>query len=455
MFDALVAAQDDPSAIYGLDFDVLAHANAGDRAEIFRIVLERGASDNRGVGLLARLIVSTPDEELITYETTILQPEVMRELASAKGTARLPLGRAYTMKTLSIRPLGGAGLDNLPVYRIGQSGSKKWWVDVKVEAVPSTAVAQEQWPVEEAISIGNEPALPGQQPGPTTTTGLRFSGVEWYTPWYGLGAHTLTGGGFDPYSKHIDDRVWSPYYHPSQLLRVVIEGTDQEMISTGFEVAVVGPIADPWREIFLPGVMKVVNLWAMYFSGRSFITSMGTAGALTRAATTQAGRTAAEAAASQITRQALHRLLYDTLILGSFTVVDHYRDKLSKSAAGRTFLAIFDVTIGALLVRDVFRLYTSGVLGRLADAAWAAAKELGPAAAGKFAGLADAFKALVRACKEKSVELKEWVTNEGVRMVGPENPAGFFTLYRQYRADFAAGRALQGLVSARKGNPSR
>ena len=71
--------------------------------------------------------------------------------------------------------------------------------------------------------IGNEPALPGQQPGPTTTTGLRFSGVEWYTPWYGLGAHTLTGGGFDPYSKHIDDRVWSPYYHPSQLLRVVIK----------------------------------------------------------------------------------------------------------------------------------------------------------------------------------------------------------------------------------------
>jgi hypothetical protein len=116
------------------------------------------------------------------------------------------------MKALEVRPLGASGLDNLPVYNIGQSGDTKWWVDVFPEEIQSKTVAPDDWGAEDATTIGHEPAAEGEPAGPKTQTGMRFRETKHYTPWYGFGAST-------------DRTPASEAYHPSQLLRVVFKGT--------------------------------------------------------------------------------------------------------------------------------------------------------------------------------------------------------------------------------------
>ncbi len=441
LFAALSEAQNDPKAILGLDLDVLAEADTASRKEIFRIILDKGIDLPGGFDLLARVILTTPSGEFAEFEKQIITPAMVNRMAYKKGTGRALLGRAYTMKALELRPLGAAALDSLPVYHIGHEGSTKWWVDVFPEEVQSQAVAPEDWFPQDPTTIGKEPALPGQQPGPITQTGLRFRETSHYTPWYGFGAST-------------ESTDKSQVYHPTQLLRVQIKGTPEELIVSAFELAMIGPVTDPWREIFLPGVMKIVNLWMIYAGARGFIGGMGAASMMTRGLA-GADLAAAETAAQQLMSQTIRRFLFDVLVLGGSTAVNEYREELQKTALGRAFVTLCDIALLGLTARDVYRLFSSGVLTRLITSAAKAIEEMGAAAPQRLLEMYDSWRAFATAM-EKTVKdglVKVAKTTTGHSFTVPTNEPGFLAMFRSTRAELAGARVMGGLQAA--GRPTK
>lgn len=441
LFDALSAAQEDPKAILGLDLDVLKEADTASRKEIFRIVLGKGIEEEGGLGLLARVILTTPAEEFFELEKLVITPSMVLRLAYQSGSGRMLLGRAFTMKALELRPLGAAALDQLPEFDVGRQGSTKWWVGVFAEEVQSQAIDPAAWDPQAATRIGQEPAVGGQAPGPVKQTGLRFRQDETFQPWYGFGADTKSA----PKTEA---------YHPAQLVRVRFKDDGEELIVSAFELAMIGAVTDPWKEIFLPGAMKIANLWMMYAGARGAIGGFASSAAMTRGlAGTELA--AAEQAAAELAQQTIRRLLYDLLVLGGSTAVNEYRQELNKTPAGRALVQLTDIAFLGLAVNDIYRLFSSGVLTKLITAAGRAIEELGTTAPQRLLEAYDtwraAFSTLADFARRKLVRFAQ--TTTGHLSAVPVNEPGFIAAFRTARAELAGQRVLGGLTLA--GRPTK
>ena len=436
LFNALTAAQGDPKAILGLDLDVLREADTASRKEIFSIVLDKGIEEEGGLGLLARVILTTPAEEFLELEKLVITPSMVLRLAYQSGPGRALLGRAFTMKALELRPLGAAALDQLPEFDVGRQGSTKWWVGVFAEEVQSQAIAPAAWDPQAATRIGQEPTLGGQAPGPVKQTGLRFIQDETFQPWYGFGAD-------------VKSAPKTEAYHPAQLVRVRLKDVNQELIVSAFELAMIGAVTDPWKEIFLPGVMKIANLWMMYAGARGAIGGFASAAAMTRGLA-GAELAAAEQAAAELAKQTIRRLLYDLLVLGGSTAVNEYRQELNKTPAGRALVQLTDIAFLGLAVHDVYRLFSSGVLTKLITAAGRAIEELGATAPQRLLEAYDSWRAffstLADWTKRKLVRFAQ--TTTGHVSPVPVNEPGFIAAFRTARAELAGQRVLGGLTLA-------
>jgi hypothetical protein len=434
LFEALTEAQGSPAAIFGLDYDVLRQADRESRAEVLRIALGSGAETEGVHALLARVLLTSPAEEFATIERQLVERGTLSRLINTSGSGRALLGRAFTIKTLELRPLGAAALEALPDFTVGGEDDKKWWVDVQSSEVASQAVAPQEWPPEAAVKLGHEPAVGGQSPGPVQQTGLSFRQVEHYTPWYGFGAYTKVA-------------AYSAPYHPSQLVQITRRGGETH-IASAFELAMIGPITEPWTEIFLPGLMKIANLYMMYAGARGLVTGLASSAAMARAGTA-AGDVALQQAASELARQTLRRFLFDVIVLGGSTAVNEYRSELMKSPFGRVLVQLADIAFVGLAVRDVYRLFSSGVLTRLVDAAGAAIRDLGTAAPQRLLEAFDSWRAFLATMRDfASRGLVRVADATGVRMAVPTNEEGFLTAFRVARAELAGQRVIAGLTTA-------
>jgi hypothetical protein len=438
LFETLTAAQTDPKAILGLDLDVLAGADAASRNEIVRILFDKGLDEPGGAELLARVIMSTPSADFSALERKLTtSATIMRILNKGSDKGPAIVGRAYTMKALELRPLGAGSLDSLPEYNVGSEGSDKFWVELKVQQVASQAVAPADWNPQDPTTIGHEPAIPGQPPGATTQTEIRFRQIKSHTPWYGFGAGT-------------DISDFSPALHPTQLVRIRLVGTSDVMIASAFELAMIGPIPDShaWREVGV-GWLKVLNLWMMYFGARSFIGGMSTAAMMTRGLQ-GAELEVAETAAGKLASATIRKFIFDVVVLGGSTAINEYRDDLMKTPAGRAFVTLADIALLGLAARDVYKLFSSGVLTRLITSAGKAIAEMGAAAPQRLLEAYDAWRAF-------SSTFSDWLkrgltklakTDAGFAFQVPVNEADFLTAFRTARAELAGQRVLSGLQTA-------
>jgi hypothetical protein len=435
LFNALAAAQGDPKAILGLDLDVLSEANTASRKELFRIILDKGIEQEGGLGLLARVILTTPSTEFLELEKLVITPSMVTRLAYQRGSGRSLLGRAYTMKALELRPLGGGALDQMPEFDVGREGSKKWWVDVQAEKVQSQAIAPSEWNPEAATKIGQEPALTGQAPGPVKQTGLRFRQGEENRPLWPWGWYTKV-------------KPYTGVHHPSQLVRVRFAGTNEELIVSAFELAMLGPVTELWKDAF-SDIMKIANLYMMYAGLRGFIGGMAEAAAMTRSLV-GADLAIAEQGAAQLAKRTIQRFLFDVLVLGGSTAVNEYREELNRTPVGRAFVRLTDIAFLGLAARDVYRLFSSGVLTKLIVAAGKAIEEMGTTAPQRLLEAYDSWRAFFSTMREwtKRGLVKFGATPTGRLAPVPTDEAGFLVSFRTARAELAGQRVLGGLSLA-------
>jgi hypothetical protein len=146
----------------------------------------------------------------------------------------------------------------------------------------------------------------------------------------------------------------------------------------------------------------------------------------------------AEAAAALVAKT-IRKALFDVLVLGGSTAVNAYRDELQKSAAGRVFVTITDIAFLGLAARDIYRLFSSGVLTKLIKSAGEAILQMGANAPRRLLEMYDGWRAFATA-------MTEWVKRGFSNREDHDGslvacrPAGL-ELFRTSRAELAEQRA--------------
>jgi len=430
-----------PSLIIGLDYPVLRTATFKERLQIFNLILDGSESKtDNGADLLGRLIMTTPNEEFMALERHLSTSGLIDKLLSFGQTSQRLIGHAFTQKTIMVVPIGVDSIINMPSFQYGKKGRNDYYSNiVEVQEEQTTLIDPTKWDPKTSPKLGSEPAQGNETPGPVTRSTIRFTPEEVH--------------GWIPQASK---GTQSKSFLPTELVRVdFIGGQGDSRVMTALELALICRTKDLAYDLFFNGIVKVAELWALRGAGVGIGRAFGPA--IMKGLTTGGLRSALAAAATYAGtaagKAALKTFFAELLILGSNAVVNEYRDELSQSEAGKTFLAIFDVAMLALAARDIYRLSKSGILQEVAKKGRLAAAGLVKGTKQKLLNALDDLEALEIAAKESIQKgfAKEYAVAGGFKIrltAGKEE--SFKNIFYSARAKLASERVISGLSGATK-----
>ncbi|HSP80360.1 MAG TPA: hypothetical protein VLQ93_17645, partial [Myxococcaceae bacterium] len=135
-------------------------------------------------------------------------------------------------------------------------------------------------------------------------------------------------------------------------------------------------------------------------------------------------------------------------LVGVLATVDSHREELSRTEAGRNFLAVHDVALLALAARDVSRLAASGLFQEWARRGAAVLAQVGEKASAGLRESVEGAYALARAAEKVLAEGKAVATGEGLSFTSPEGAGALRHAWFAVRGEMAAERALGSLRRA-------
>ncbi|HEX5752806.1 MAG TPA: hypothetical protein VFZ09_41765, partial [Archangium sp.] len=147
-------------------------------------------------------------------------------------------------------------------------------------------------------------------------------------------------------------------------------------------------------------------------------------------------------------RTAVRQFVGRMALVTTLAVVDTWRAELSRTAEGRSFLAVHDLALLALAARDISRLIDSGIWRELA---YRGGLVLSPSGARASAGLresVESIQALARTLERTLAEGKAVATPDGLRLSLPGGAESFKQAFFAMRGEMAAARALGGIRGA-------
>ncbi len=420
---------DKPEALLGLDHDVLALLTAEQRLKVFDTLLASPAltsgSSEAAVGLLGRVVLSTPDEAFAPLERRLTGSGALSKLLASNAPGLMPLGQAFTQKALGAYPLWLGSLESLPGFHLGREGETTHLLNVSAEESSTTLIAPEKWSPAQSVRLGAEPALSGEETGPQKRMALRFKPVR-----QKFEARYLSSAEQDSPSRAL---------HPLELVRVELHGPQpRTRIMTAMELALHASVPD--TSLLWSAAGRISELHLLY----SGVSALARAPVLAGAAAATA-----EGGAAVVARQAaLRAFLGRTGLVASMAAVDTYRDELSRTQAGRGFLAVHDFAMLALASRDVYRLATSGILSEWGHRGGLVLSRLGARASAGLREPVESAQALAKAVGRMLAEGKASITPEGLTFSAPGGAEALQQAYFSVRGEMAAQRALGGIRAA-------
>ena len=425
-----------PWPMLGLDYDVLDLLTIEQRVDVFNKVINGpGLNDELGIAFLGRVLASTPNSAFPQLERSLTDKGVLDKLLRSNSPGKVQLGQAFTIKALSAFPLSVSSLETMPSFDVGKEGTTRYTLDVQTEKVSTTLVAPAQLDPTKGVSLGAEPALPGETPGPVQRTALRFKPVV--SRQYGSTAEV--GKPSRP-------------LHPLELVRVEIHGPQpQTRVMTAMELAMIASVPDTaaiWEAI------GRISTMYMFYGGVAGLTKALAAPVLAETALAEVeGGAAADVAGAEATavaarQAAIRQFIGRMLLASSMAVVDTYRDDLSKTEEGRAFLAVYDIAMVALAAHDIYKLASSGMLRELGRRGALLLQQMGakvsPAIREAIETAQDVQTTIDRLLAEKKIA----ITPDGVTYNVPNGNETFKQVFFSVRAERAVERAVGGLRGA-------
>jgi hypothetical protein len=424
------ATSDEPEPLLGLDYDVLSLLTRDERLGVFDTVLESSAltSDDLeedAAQLLGRVVLSMPAEEFPSLERKLTAGGALEKLLGSNASYKVLLGQAFTQKALASFPLVLASLDDLPPFDLGREGETTYLLNVSSGLVPTKLVATEAWDVKKGVSLEAEPALPQEAAGASQRMALYFEPVK-----HSFQARYIS-------STEPDRR--SRAFHPLEWVRVEVHGPQpRTQLMTAMELALHASLPD--KALVWATVGRVVEMHTFYHA----------VSALTKApllpgvpATTAEGGTVAAAQRTAV-RQFFGRMALATTL----AVVDTYRAELSRTVAGRYFLAVHDLALLALAARDISKLIDSGIWRELAYRGGLVLSQSGARASAGLRESVESIQALAKTLERMLAEGKAVATPDGLRFSVAGGAEAFKQAFFAIRGEMAAARALGGIRSA-------
>lgn len=437
-------------SLRGLDFDVLALLTFEQRVTVLATAVGTGKGD---ASLVARVLYSTPPEQFAALEHRLSSNGTMTRLINLPGEsgALAMIGRIFTLKALASMQVPGENLQALPEFKFGFDADGFYhWAVRKTSTSGSRLLTTAEFPPGGAVAIGREPAAPGDAAGPVTRTVANIQPKI-----FRLGGSGLTGMAANMYRAKmneliVNDGAEQGPYLPTQLVRVTSIGANpQSRIASLVEA--VGLLDLPDQEILNRMVKTQMQggMWLMAATGLA--TAFGPAlarGLASGGGATAIGEGVAAAAGTAVGRAAIA----NSVLIGAMALVDEHRAALEKTAEGRAFLTLFDVTTTIWIAHDMARLITSGLVPKLVSAADRVMAMPGVLRDAVMPLRAEA-EALRRAIARYGTEAEALaaVTREGaMTAAGREAGPGFFSMLRIARGEVAAEQLLGKLA----GTPS-
>lgn len=439
------ATSDDPSPIYGLDYDTLSLATIDQRIAIMNLILDSSDVQALDSHVLERTILATSNQDFPVLERRMSTGGLIAKLFNMDPSSGVlaSVGRVFTIKALASTPIGVKALTEMETFELGEDASGRFlYAWSGTEQVKSQLIAPGQWDPQAAARIGTEPGLPGESAGPFNRTAIVFYRASIKGGIKQLLTHPSEVAG--PSTK-------SRQFLPTELVRIEALGPQpQTIIVTALEAA--GILTLPFEEYVKRVISPAININLIAMMSAGLVRAFGSALVEGLLAGGLRGGLAAVAsqAATQAGRQALKSFFFDAVLLGSMQVVDAYRDELQKSEAGRLFLATYDIAMGILVARDVYRLLSSGVMAELASRGALALRAVGSVAKTGFRRVIEEYEAFVLAWNRlrSARELVEVVATDGTRVLQPRDEGTFQQFFMSARAEVASKNVLATLSEA-------
>ncbi len=423
------ATPEKPEVLLGLDHDVLALLTAEQRLRVFDTLLESPAltsgTSEAAVGLLGRMVLSTPAEAFALLERRLTASGALSKLLAGNAPSLALLGQAFTQKALGAYPLWLSSLESLPAFHLGREGETTHLLDVSVEEASTMLIPPEKWNSAQGVRLGAEPALPGEETGPSKRMALRFKPVR-----QKFEARYLSSAEQDSPSRAL---------HPLELVRVEFHGPEpRTRIMTAMELALHTSVPD--TALIWSAAGRISELHLLY----SGVSALARAPVLAGAAAATA-----EGGVAVVARQAAVRAFFGrTALVATLAAVDTYREELSRTPAGREFLAVHDFAMLALASRDVYKLATSGLLSEWGHRGGLVLSQLGARASAGLREPVESAQALAKAVSRMLAEGKATITPEGLTFSTPGGAEALQQAYFSVRGEMAAQRTLGGIRAA-------
>jgi hypothetical protein len=396
-----VAIAKKPHALLGLDHEVLELLTREQRLRLVELLVSNEALGSQVVQevveLLARVVLTTPEEDFVALGRVLVRQEVLNRLLRLQGPQQALLGQAWTFKALTAAPLKLEDVAELPHFQLGKQGEQTHLLNVPVEQTPGGETLVRFRPVH-----------------------LRFSARYFPAPEE------------DPTSRGLQARDW---------VRVDLYGDQPETrLMTALELGLLAPTGG--SELLWSAVGRLSELYMLYGG----VAALGQAPLV--------GAAAVEGSAAAAARRAAVKTFAGRVALVAvMATVDTYREELSRTEAGRDFLLVHDLVLLGLAARDVSKLLTSGVLQEWARRAAAALSRLGDKASAGLRESLESAQALGRAVERVLAESKVAATQQGLTFSTPEGTRALRHAWLSIRGELAAQRALAGLQKAGVATP--
>lgn len=433
-------ANNDPGVLIGLDYPVLSLASFEQRLRIFDLVLNAGKLDKAEADLLGRVIASSPDNEFIGLERHLSSAGLIPKLLSFGNVAQKVIGQAFTQKTIMAMPFGADSLLNMETFYYGKEGRNDYYSNqTEVKTEKTNLVDPKSWSPTANPTLGNEPAMPGEQAGPADRTTIAFTPeeVHGYFPQASTGTKTKS-------------------FLPTELVRIQFVGAASETrVVTALELALICRSKELEKDLLWGGIMKVAELWALRGAGMGLGRAFGPAlmRGLAGGGLRMAMREAALVAGTQAGKAALKTFFAEILIIGSNAAVAAYRDELQQTEAGRLFVAAFDVAMLALAAKDIYKLANSGVIGQVVARGRAALANISQTARLKLQQVFDDLAALETAAQQslqKGMVEEVAVAGGGRMAIKAGQQENFNQLFYSARAKIVSERVVAALSGTAK-----
>ncbi|WNG59863.1 hypothetical protein F0U59_37945 [Archangium gephyra] len=424
------ASPDAPESLLGLDYDVLSLLSRDERLGVFDTVLESSALTSEGLQegaaqLLGRVVLSMPAEEFPTLERRLTSGEALEKLLGSNAPHKVLLGQVFTQKALASFPLVLGSLDELPTFELGHEGGTAYLVNVSSGQVPTKRVAAETWDVKKGVSLESEPALPQEAAGASLRMALYFEPVK----------HSFQAR----YGSSTEPDTRSRAFHPLEWVRVEIHGPQpRTQVMTAMELALHASLPD--EALLWEAVSRISEMHMFYHAVSAWTKAPLLPGV---PATAAEGGTVAAAQ-----RTAVRQFVGQMTLLTTLAVVDTHREELSRTVAGRYFLAVHDLALLALAARDISKLIDSGIWRELAYRGGLLLSQSGARASSGLRESVESIQALAKTLERMLAEGKAVATPDGLRFPFPVRAEAFKQAFFAIRGEMAAARALGGIRSA-------